>query len=65
MRELNGLYWLNVAFGALLIVAIAAGAAHGVVYAEPRVTPLDRRPWSVTFLFGGYRRAAQACCAVK
>ncbi len=51
--ELNGLFWLNVAFGAAaLLVAVAAAPLLAIVYAEPRVTPLIAG-LSVTFLLGG------------
>ena len=51
--ELNGLFWLNVAFGAAaLLVAIAIAPFLAWVYAEPRVTPLIAG-LAVTFLIGG------------
>ncbi len=51
--ELNGLFWLNVGFGAAaLIVAVAAAPLMAMVYDEPRVTPLIAA-LSVTFLIGG------------
>lgn len=51
--ELNGLFWLNVAFGATAtIVAVTAAPLMAMVYGEPRVTPLIAA-LSVTFLIGG------------
>jgi O-antigen/teichoic acid export membrane protein len=51
--ELNGLFWLNAAFGAgAFVVAVAVAPLLALVYSEPRVTPLVIG-LSVTFLIGG------------
>jgi len=51
--ELNGLFWLNVAFGAIaFVVAVAVAPVLAIVYSEPRVTPLVAG-LAVTFLLGG------------
>lgn len=51
--ELNGLFWLNVAFGAAaFVVAGAVAPLLALVYSEPRVTPLVAG-LSVTFFIGG------------
>jgi polysaccharide transporter, PST family len=51
--ELNGLFWLNAAFGAAaMIVAIAVAPLMAMFYVEPRVTILIAG-LSLTFVIGG------------
>jgi O-antigen/teichoic acid export membrane protein len=52
--ELNAMFWLNVAFGAVaMLVTIAAAPLVAWFYTEPRVTSLTVA-LSVTFLMGGF-----------